>query len=80
MPRQTVQGYIAYPAIIPYPFIKFLGFALKWSIILLCAASIPFSLYRCFGVIEQVVKAPKPGHIVLQHRRHTPSISKGPRF
>lgn len=79
MPRQTVEGYIAYPAIIPYPFIKFLGFALKWFIILLCAASIPFSLYRCYGVIEQVAHTSKPRHTALQHRQHTPPISKGPR-
>jgi hypothetical protein len=79
MPRQTVESYIAYPAIIPYPLLSFLGTAFKWFIILTCLASVPYSLYRCARIIEQVVQNPKPVHTAPQHRRHTPSTPKGQR-
>ncbi len=79
MPRQRVESYIAYPAIIPYPVVRFVGFALKWSIILLCVASVPFTLYSCYRVVEQVAHNPKSVHTTPQYRRHTPSTPKGQR-
>ncbi len=80
MATQKVESYIAYPAIIPYPLLSFLGSAFKWFIILTCAASIPYSLYSCSRIIEQVAHNPKPVHTEQQHRRHTPSTPKGPRI
>lgn len=72
------QTYIAYPVIIPYPVLSFLGTAIKWFIILTCAASIPYSLYSCSRIIAQVAHNPQPVQTETQHRRHTPSSPKGP--
>ena len=79
MRRQPVESYIAYPALIPFPLIQFIGGAFKWFIILTCVASVPYSLYRCSSVISQVAHNPKPVHNAAQHRRHTPFTPKGPR-
>ena len=79
MPRQRVESYIAYPAIVPYPMFRFVGFALKWSVILVCAASIPYTLFNCYQVIEQVVKNPTPVHSAASPRLAHASTRKGPR-
>ncbi len=74
------QTFIAYPAIIPYPVLSFLGTAIKWFIILTCAASIPYSLYSCSRIIAQAAHNPRPAQTETQHRRHTPPTLKGPRI
>jgi hypothetical protein len=80
MPKHTAESYIAYPAIIPYSLLSFIGSAFKWFIILTCLASVPYSLYTCSRIIEQVVHNGKPVQTPPQHRRHTPSTPKGPRL
>ena len=77
---QRTQTYIAYPAIIPYPVLSSLGTAIRWFIILTCAASIPYSLYNCAWIIAQPAHNPRPAQTETQHRRHTPSTPKGPRI
>ena len=77
---QRTQTYVAYPAIIPYPVLSFLGTAIKWFIILTCAASIPYSVYSCSRIIAQAAHNPRPAQTETQHRRHTSSTLKGPRI
>ena len=79
MPRQAVESYIAYPAIVPYPMFRFVGFALKWSIILVCAASIPYTLFNCYRVIEKVAKNPTSVHSAGLPRPAHASPRKGQR-
>ena len=63
MPRQAVESYVAYPAIVPYPMFRFVGFALKWSTILVCAASIR---YTPFQLLSGDRKSRKESHVGSQ--------------
>ena len=74
------QTYMGYPAIIPYPVLSFLGTAIKWFIILTCAASIPYSLYSCARIIAQAAHNPRPAQTEAPHRRHASPTLKGPRI
>lgn len=77
MPRQQPASFIAYPAILPYPLLSFLGSAFKWFLLLTCSASVPYSLYTCSRVIEQVVHKPIAVHTAAPHRQHTMPARKG---
>ena len=79
MPRQAVESYVAYPAIVPYPMFRSVSFALKWSTILVCAASIPYTLFNCYRVIEKVAKNPTSVHSAASPRPAHASTRKGQR-
>ncbi len=79
MPKQRVESYIAFPAIIPYRLLSFLGFMFKWFVLIICAVSIPFSLYSCYRIIERVAHNPKSITTTTLHRQHTLSNPKGQR-
>lgn len=73
MQKQRVESYIAYPEMIPYQIVSVLGFMLKWFIVLTCAASVPFTLCRCYRVIEQVAHTPQATHSApLERPEHAP--------
>jgi hypothetical protein len=75
MLKEEPKTYVAYPAVLPYPLLCLLGAAIKWFIILACVASVPFTLYRCFQIIADVVRNPQPPHAVRQ--QHIPNPAKG---